>query len=36
MTQNLSLRVDEFATFAATLANGGQCPDTEERVFNNP
>jgi len=35
-TCNINLKVEEFATFAATLANGGISPAHGERVFKDP
>ena len=32
-TCNIELDIEEYAVLAATLANGGICPQTEERVF---
>jgi len=30
------MTVEDYASFAATLANGGICPETDERVFEDP
>lgn len=34
-TWSIELQVDDYATLAASLANGGICPLTEERVFTD-
>ena len=36
MTCNIEMAIQDFATLAATLANGGICPETEVRCFNDP
>ncbi len=36
MISNITLSIENFATLAGTLANGGICPETEERVFQDP
>jgi len=34
-TCSIELKIEEYATLAASLANGGICPTTEERVFSD-
>ena len=36
MVNNIELTIDDFAIFAATLANGGINPETETRCFGDP
>ena len=35
-TCSIELKIQDYATLAASLANGGICPITEERVFSDP
>jgi len=35
-TCSIELKVQDYAVLAGSLANGGICPITEERVFSDP